>query len=236
MKDINLYNNLENELVTAKSKNSIIQKVFENHTKSILGNKITEFFDDGGSVNERKIYTPYEFLYELLPKVYGRDYIVSDTEGKKMQENIDSRQKKLKEKEKEILIKSDAKSIFSPLVSIADRDEIVIERRKLQSDNIFVTESELQAYLFVNPELNREDYTKNKQPNVDTLLKIGSLVIGEFYRTDNGWNSNYVYIYDYISGDIPKKISALFQNRESLIADGLLTQEQYDFQNDLLSK
>ena len=236
MKDINLYNNLENELVTAKSKNSIIQKVFENHTKSILGNKMTEFFDDGGGVNEKKIYTPYEFLYELLPKVYGRDYIVSDTEGKKMQENIDSRQKLLNDRESEILIKADAQSIYSPSVSINDREEIEIERRKLQSDKIFVTESELQAYLYVNPQLNREDYTKNKEVNPDILVKSGTLVFGEFYRTDNGWNSNYVYIYDYISGDIPKKISALFQNRESLIADGLLTQEQYDFQNALLSK
>jgi hypothetical protein len=236
MKDINLYNNLENELVTAKSKNSIIQKVFENHTKSILGNKMTEFFDGGGGVNERKIYTPYEFLYELLPKVYGRNYIVSDVEGKKMQENIDSRQKLLNDREYEILIKADAQSIYSPSVSIDDRKEIEIERRKLQSDKIFVTESELQAYLYVNPQLNREDYTKNKEVNPDILVNIGTLVIGEFYRTDNGWNSNYVYIYDYISGDIPQKISALSQNRESLIADGLLTQEQFDFQNALLQK
>ena len=81
MEDFNLYRNLENELVSDQSKNAIIQKVFENRTKSMLQGKITDFFPDGGGVGAKKIYTPYEFLYELLPEVYGRNYVVSDAEG-----------------------------------------------------------------------------------------------------------------------------------------------------------
>jgi hypothetical protein len=72
MEDLNLYQNLFNENYTDVRKTELIQKVFENKTKAILTEKSETFkMAEGGLVD--KVYTPYEFLYELLPKVYGRD-------------------------------------------------------------------------------------------------------------------------------------------------------------------
>ena len=176
MEDFNLYRNLENELISDQSKNAIIQKVFENRTKSMLQGKITDFFPDGGGVGEKKIYTPYEFLYELLPKVYGRDYVVSDAEGKQMQESIDARTEQLNTDERQILVNANAFTIYSENVSFEDRSRIETERRKLESDKIFITESELQAYLIANPDLNREDYTKNDALPLNYYVESGLLL------------------------------------------------------------
>ena len=86
MEDLNLYNNLLNENYTDARKNDLIQKVFENKTKDLLFQK-SEIIKmaEGGEV-EQKVYTPYEFLHELLPLVYDRPYVVSDAVGKEYNE------------------------------------------------------------------------------------------------------------------------------------------------------
>jgi hypothetical protein len=67
-------------------------KVFENKTKSLLSERSeTMKMAQGGAV-EDKIYSPYEFLHELLPKVYGRPYVVSDEVGKQYNEQIEKEQ------------------------------------------------------------------------------------------------------------------------------------------------
>lgn len=238
MEDFNLYRNLENELVSDQSKNAIIQKVFENRTKSMLQGKITDFFPDGGGVGEKKIYTPYEFLYELLPEVYGRNYVVSDAEGKQMQESIDARTEQLNADERQVLVNSNAFTIYAESVSFEDRSRIETERKKLESDKIFITESELQAYLIANPDLNREDYTKNDALPLNYYVDSGLLFIelGDYDDMNQTYMPKYVYKYDYLSGNIAEKIKKFSQNKENYISSNLLTEEQFENQKNLLTK
>jgi hypothetical protein len=165
--------------------------------------RVVEFF--------KKIYTPYEFIYELLPKVYGRNYVVSDDEAKKMQKDIDERIEALKIREQSVLLNAVAKSIYDKSVSETDRIEIETERRKIQSDKIFISEMELQAYLFANENLNCEDYTKLNPVNVELLVEAG-LLIPDFFKDENGTIvKKYVYKYDYISGNLYEKYTKLEQ-------------------------
>lgn len=238
MEDFNLYRNLENELVSDQSKNAIIQKVFENRTKSMLQGKITDFFPDGGGVGAKKIYTPYEFLYELLPEVYGRNYVVSDAEGKQMQESIDARTEQLNADERQVLVNANAFTIYSESVSFEDRNRIETERRKLESDKIFITESELQAYLIANPDLNREDYTKNDALPLNYYVESGLLFIelGNYDDINEVYLPKYVYRYDYLSGNIAEKIKKFSQKKEKYISFNLLTEEQFENQKNQLTK
>ena len=98
MEDLNLYNNLYNENYTDTRKNEIIQKVFENKIKSMLSdNSETMKMAKGGAVEEDRIYTPYEFLHELLPQVYGRPYVVSDEVGKQYNLQIEKEENSIAE-------------------------------------------------------------------------------------------------------------------------------------------
>jgi hypothetical protein len=236
MDESNLYSNTENELISDESKSQLIQRVFENRIKSLLADKVENVFDDGGGVFEKKIYTPYEFIYELLPKVYGRPYVVSDDEAKQMQKDIDERIEALKIREQSVLLNANAISIYGDSVSETDRMEIETERRKIQSDKIFISEMELQAYLYVNDNLNREDYTKLNPINVEILVESG-LLISNFFKDNNGTiQKKYVYKYDYISGNLYEKNTFLEQNKNNIIENGLLTEEQFEIQKALLLK
>ena len=236
MDESNLYSNTENELISDESKSQLIQRVFENRIKSLLADKVENVFDDGGGVFEKKIYTPYEFIYELLPKVYGRPYVVSDDEEKQMQKDIDERIEALKIREQSVLLNAVANSIYDKSVSETDRIEIEIERRKIESDKIFISELELQAYLYVNDNLNREDYTKLNPINVEILVESG-LLVADFYKDNNGTiQKKYVYKYDYISGNLYEKNTFLEQNKNDIIENGLITEEQFVKNKELLLK
>jgi len=212
MDESNLYKNTENEIISDESKSQLIQRVFENRIKSLLVDKVENVFDEGGGVFEKKIYTPYEFIYELLPQVYGRPYVVTDDEEKQMQKDIDERIEALEMREKSVLTNAIANSIYDKSVSETDRIEIERERRKIQSDKIFIGEMELQAYLYANDNLNREDYTKRNPINVEVLVEAG-LLIPDFVKDNDGTiQKKYVYKYDYISGNLYEKNTFLEQN------------------------
>ena len=85
MKDIQLYKNLD-EIFTDERRSEIIRRVFENKTKTNLSIRKMK---EGGKADESDVYTPYEFLHELLPKVYGRNYVVSDAEAERMTKDIE---------------------------------------------------------------------------------------------------------------------------------------------------
>jgi len=236
MENFNLYENTENELISDQSKAEIIQRVFENRAKSLLADKVENVFTEGGGVFEKKIYTPYEFLYELLPIVYGRPYVISDQEARIKTAEIEERTRAINEREKQILTISLAQTIYDANVSEADRSEIEIEKRKIKSDKIFISELELEAYLYANPYLNREDYTKNAQPNVNILVQAGYLIEERKKRDDNTIERTYVYLYDYISGDVYEKRKKLAQNKDILIENNLFTGEEIDYRISLLDK
>ena len=206
MEDLNLYDNLYNENYTDVRKNELIQRVFENKSKSLLAQKSETFkFADGGGVDENdkeeKIYTPYEFLHILLPKVYGRDYVVSDEVGIAYNEKVEKDEIELEEYTNTKLAEFGVKSLYK----INDNtlvEEIEIRRRKIISDKSFITESELIAYLFCHPELHTEHYLK-EAPNYDVedLISKGLIMID--YDSIN-YSYTYEYVHEYLSGNLYK--------------------------------
>lgn len=244
MEDLNLYKNLFNENYTEVRKLDIIQKVFANRAKKLLANKSETFkFAGGGGVeDEHKIYTPYEFMYELLPKVYGRPYVVSDDVGQQYTKEIEEAEIKLEEYINEKLSEYGVSSIYK-IDNKTILEEIEIRRRKLISDKAFITETELEGYLFCHPELNYEHYIAQK-PEFDVEKLKASKVIMVEYDTQTQ-NYKYVYVYEYLSGNVYKKLTNLKSNKEKLFDLAKqddnkenkfsFTQEDFEFQEKALT-
>jgi hypothetical protein len=232
MEDLNLYQNLYNENYTDARKSQLIQKVFENKTKQMLSEKSEAIKMANGGLVEDKIYTPYEFLHELLPKVYGRPYVVSDEVGKQYNERIEQEQKELDEYLNSKLAEYGVNSLYKidnkPLI-----EEIEIRRRKIISDKSFITQSELEAYLFCHPELVTEHYVK-KLPVFDVGdLRSKGLVMVDYDIANNSYQ--YVYVYEYLSGNIFKKLSLLRQYKDKFIDElKVLSVEQHKMQEEAL--
>jgi len=231
MEDLNLYQNLYNENYTDARKSELIQKVFENKTKSLLSERSETIKMAQGGAVEDKIYSPYEFLHELLPKVYGRPYVVSNEVGKQYNEQIEKDQNELNQ----YLDSKLAEYGVSSLYKIDNKDlieEIEIRRRKLISDKSFITESELVAYLFCHPELHTEHYVKELPIyDVPSLLSQGLIMVDYDVKNDN---YHYIYVYDYLSGNLYKKLTRLRQYKDRLMELGVLTEEQFTLQETAL--
>ena len=62
-----------NENVTDIAKSDLIRRVFENKSLSLIRKRKLNKFDEGGaSSGDQEVWTPYEFLHELLPQIYGK--------------------------------------------------------------------------------------------------------------------------------------------------------------------
>ena len=231
MEDFNLYQNLYNENYTDARKSDLIQKVIENKTKQMLSEKSEAIKMANGGLVEDKIYTPYEFLHELLPKVYGRPYVVSDEVGKQYNERIEQEQKELDDYLNSKLAEYGVNSLYKidnkPLI-----EEIEIRRRKLISDKSFITETELIAYLFCHPELNTEHYIK-EMPIFDIPFLVSQAVIMVDYDKQND-SYSYVYVHEYLSGNLYKKLTRLREKKDRLMKLGILTEEQFILQESAL--
>jgi hypothetical protein len=188
---------------------------------------------EGGAVEEDKIYTPYEFLHVLLEKVYGRPYVVSNEVGKQYNEKIEQEQKELDDFTNSKLAEYGVNSLYQ-IDNKELIEEIEIRRRKLISDKSFITESELVAYLFTHPELHTEHYVE-KMPNYDiaSLLNQG-LIMVDYDKPNDSYE--YIYVYEYLSGNLYKKLTRLRQKKERLMELGVLSEEQFVLQETALKK
>jgi len=233
MEDLNLYKNLYNENYTDARKNDLIQKVFENKTKASLSEKSETIKMDKGGLLEDKIYTPYEFLHELLPTVYGRPYVVSNEVGKQYDEKIVNDQNVLDDYINSKLVEYGVSSIYN-IDNKELIEEIEIKRRKLISDKSFITETEIIAYLFTHPQLYTEHYIK-EMPNYDVVsyLKQGLIMVDYDKQNDSYL---YVYVYEYLSGNLYEKRTRLRLNKSRLMELGVLSEEQFDLQDKELVK
>lgn len=239
MEDKDLYNDLYNENYTDVRKNELIQRVFDNKAKSLLAQKSEAFkFAEGGNVDntsdeEEKIYTPYEFIHTLLPKVYGRPYVVSDEVGKEYEDKIKKDELELEEYTNSKLTEYGVKSLYK-INNASLIEEIEIRRRKIISDKSFITESELIAYLFCHPELNTEHYVAEKPIyDVDNMIANGLIMI-DYNQGSIFEPFKYVYVYEYLSGNLYKKLTRLRANKEKLIQSGKMTDEQFERQQTAL--
>ena len=234
MEDINLYKNLYNENYTDARKEELIQLVFENKAKSLLSKKSETFkFANGGGVDKdvERIYTPYEFLHELLPLVYKRPYVVSDEVGLEYDAKIKQDEIELEEFTNSKLIEYGVTSLYK-INDIVLIEEIEIRRRKLISDKSFITESELIAYLFCHPELHTEHYVGNT-PTYDVKDLISRKLVMIDYDKNNS-SYEYVYVHEYLSGNLYKKLTDLRLYKQELIKMKVFSDEQFAIQETAL--
>jgi hypothetical protein len=228
MKDLNLYKNLD-EAITDESKSELIRSVFENKTKSLLSKKkFVKKMAGGGGINDgsQEVYSPYEFLHTLLPLIYGRDYVVSDEQAKIWDEEIKEKEAKLNE---ELLSKLESEKAIR-LYDLSDKQYIEsfeIKRKGLISRKAYITKSELQAYLYCHPEINKSFYMKegdyDSTLTKSAMIKKG-LIMMDFVQSKNEIPSipnklsvQYIYRYEYLSGNLYKKMSNLKRYRGQII-------------------
>ena len=141
-------------------RSNLIKAVFENKAKSIVDKRKVKLYDEGDEVNTNALWTPYEFLHELLPEVYRRNgyarYVVSDAEGEEIQRGIDERRLKYNTDVETALRENEVTSIYD---LEADKvEELQAERKDIENSEIFITQSEIEAFLLTNTHLNKDFY------------------------------------------------------------------------------
>ena len=234
MKDIQLYKNLD-EIFTDERRSEIIRRVFENKTKTNLSIRKMK---EGGKADESDVYTPYEFLHELLPKVYGRNYVVSDAEAERMTKDIEKEEAELNQYVLEQIQKFNVSRIYD----ISEEQiitDIEVRRKTLASRKIFISESEMLAYLYCHPEIDSKLYVKNADFNLQSLISKG-LVMLEWEKTYFNQILNqqvegtikYVYRYEYLSGNLYKKLTNLQSDYTLIMESSGMTTEQAKIQLD----
>lgn len=209
--------------LTGKTYSELIQRVFENKSISELNNNDATVFADGGdtSAPESDMWKPYDFLHTLLKKVYGRDYVVTDAQAAKLNNDIADDESKIQKQIDKELKKYDANNIFELPVEVFEK--IDNQRKALEERKSFISHSELEAYAMTNSQINNDDYVKKFKRTKDELVDEGLI----FYDL-NDEEPKWTYRYLYLSGNIQDKIS----NLHMLKADYLekITEKQYDQQ------
>lgn len=244
MKDNNLYKNL-NEEITGASKSELIKRIFENKTKSLLLKKdYVKKMAEGGGLESQEVYTPYEFLHTLLPEVYGRPYVVSDSQAEIWDKEIEQSETELKDFISKNLLEKKVARIYD-FEDKALIENIEIRRKALISRKSYITESELEAYLFCHPELDRSFYIKDDEstPKMtrSEFIKKGLIMI-DFVWSEKGYGVKYIYRFEYLSGNLYKKISNLKKYRFDIIEqlksidDVEMINNQLDYQLSELEK
>jgi hypothetical protein len=218
------------ENVTDKSKSDIIEKVFANKTKTLVSRKRQDSFDEGGAVNsEQEIWTPYQFLHDLLPLVYGKSYIMPDKEANKLYSEIEQEENDLESFIKNVLEEEGVSTIFQ-LKSVEKFEEVDRRRKAIEEKKVFISESELQAYVISNPDLVQENYVSKITVGIEELVEKGILLLNIDKEGSFAWTYRYQYLY----GDVYAKLQDMTVRQSSYLEQ--LSQAQFDRQKDALSK
>jgi hypothetical protein len=220
------------ENLSQRNQSDLIRRVFENKTKSLIKKRELATFDDGGAVNaDQEVWTPYEFLHELLPDVYGGRYIVSDKEGEKLQAEVVEKEKAIELLSANLIAEYQVTSVFDLPLDVYQ--QISDAEKALESFKKFVTESELQAFVFANPKLNADDYIKEKKFNKKYFIDNGLVMcsLNPKYKDDKGkMIAEWFYKYEYLTGDLYKKKTNLEQYKPEYLE--YLTEAQWQRQLD----
>ena len=182
-------------------KSKIIQEVFANKVKSSLSNNSKVTFADGGRT-DNEIYSPIEFLNTFLK-------IISVEEGIEKEMEISKMQKVLDDEIEKKLSKYRVNSIF--LLPVDELEGIEMMRRDIESQKMFITKAELDAYVICNPELPKENYVNELRFSREELIDMG-LIMLDYVDGGHTW----VYKWQYLSGNIQEKISRCTQFSEKL--------------------
>lgn len=199
-----------NENVTDISKSDLISRVFENKTKTLIDKKELARFDKGGATNEdQEVWTPYEFLHELMPTIYGKStgfnrYVVSDKEAEKIYSELSEEQRELDTDLAKALESEGVLGLYELSSEVFEQFEV--RRKTIEGKSTFISESELQAYVLTNPDLVQENYVKKITAKKEDLIESG-LILLDLSKNETKW----VYRYQYLSGNIQAKISDMAQ-------------------------
>jgi len=180
-------------------KSKIIQEVFENKIKSDLTNNSKVTFADGGKL-DNEIYSPKEFLNTFLK-------IVSVDDGAKLDSEIEKLQIDLDVEIGKTLDKYRVNSIF--MLPIEELEKIEVARKNIEYKKKFITIAELNAYLICNPNIPLTNFVDSLTFTRDELIERG-LIMLDIVRG----NTNWVYKWEYLSGNIQEKISRMQQYSE----------------------
>jgi len=180
-------------------KSNIIQEVFANKVKSNLSKNSKVTFADGGKTDS-DVYSPIEFLHKFMK-------IVSVQEGNDIDRDIRALEDNLNKETETLLSKYRVNSVF--MLPIDELEKINSIKRDIESRKMFVTEAELDAYVMCNPDLPQENYVKKLTYSKEDLVEQGLIMLDII----NG-SVNWVYKWQYLSGNIQEKISRCSQNSE----------------------
>lgn len=194
-------------------KSNIIQEVFANKVKSNLLNNSKTTFANGGKTDS-EVYSPIEFLHKFMK-------IVSTQEGNDIDKEIRALEFELNDITEDLLSKYRITSIF--MLPVDELEKINSLRRNIDNKKMFITESELDAYLMCNPNLPQENYVKRLTHSKDELISQGLIMLDV-----NKGRVNWVYKWQYLSGNIQEKLSHCFAYEEEYLKH--ITKDQFERQ------
>lgn len=198
--------------------NKIIQEVFANKLQNVI-KKGKNSFATGGAVDSSDVYSPIEFLNTFMNVISVEEGIKKDREIKALEEELN---KKIEVK----LGQYNTTSFYRlPMDEIEQINEL---RKELDSKRMFVTDAEIEAYLYTNPELPKENYISKSKFSQQELIDMGLIMVDIV----NG-SVNYVYKWEYLSGNIQEKMSNCKIYAEKYTE--YISEELYNKQLDLLA-
>jgi hypothetical protein len=180
-------------------KSNIIQEVFANKVKSNLSKNSKVTYADGGKTDS-DVYSPIEFLHKFMK-------IVSIQEGNDIDRDIRALENDMNKDIEALLSKYRVNSVF--MLPVDELEKINSTKRDIESRRMFITEAELDAYVMCNPDLPQENYVKKITYSKNDLVEQGLIMLDVI----NG-SVNWVYKWQYLSGNIQEKISRCYQNSE----------------------
>ena len=227
------YDSEIDEIVTDKTRKEIIETVFAQNSLNKVKQKQSKQFSEGGVTNingdAQEIWTPREFLYrQFNPDWKENPYIVSEEVGEEKLKNIAEKQQALELEIEELLVKHKAKTIFE--LPISEYDYIKEQRREIERIADFLTIPELDAFVFAHPELKKENYIDDYTYTKDDLIDKKLLFFELTSKSEGKW----VYRYEYLAGNVNRKITHLERDEDYYLEN--ISKEQWQIQKEELLK
>ena len=156
------------ENVSRETRSNLIKSVFENKAKSIVDKRKVKLYDEGDEVNTNALWTPYEFLHELLPKVYRANgyprYVVSDAEGEEIERGLTEKRLKYKTDVQNALTDNEVTTIYDLEAKVLEK--LNADRKDIENRDTAATKKrEDQLAIDIAAEddfLNKKDPTQLK--------------------------------------------------------------------------
>ena len=221
------FDNEIDEIVTDKTKKSIIETVFAQKSLGSIKKTKQGNFAKGGVTNIdgqiQEVWTPREFLYrQFNPDWRENPYIITEEESISKLEKVTENKVLLEQHIVDVLAKFKKETIFQ--LPLSEYDVIKDKRREIQNISNFLTIAELDAYVFAHPELTKENYIDDYTYSKEDLIDKGLLYWQpkQYDGTDSHFKikvieGKWVYKYEYLMGNVNQKIVDLDRNEDKFL-------------------